>query len=198
MSGVNAAQPTTDGGGELNISLPGGGTAQIFSYSPSTGRFANVHGGPGGGTAAEMGDDIFQYFTPETNRTNNEQGAGDRTVGGGEAGTGGGRGGAPLNNFLQNILTGILGQNIEISTGPGGGTTAATEGAEEGRPIMFYGSMVDGNMTFQPMPATGGDGTRMPGAMPDQGANNDNNNNNDGQQTGDRERGLPRGNNIAR
>lgn len=66
-------------------------------------------------------------------------------------------------------------------------------GTDPTRPMMFYGSMVDGNMRFQPMPG-------MPGAMPTDGDNEAANN-----ERGTAEEGAAgtggaagvRGNNIA-
>jgi hypothetical protein len=59
-----------------------------------------------------------------------------------------------LGNFVQNLLTNMLGQNVDISQ---------TNNTDPTRPMVFFGNMVDGNMRFQPMPSNGA----MPGGMPE-------------------------------
>ncbi|KAI9476537.1 MAG: hypothetical protein EXX96DRAFT_454088, partial [Benjaminiella poitrasii] len=53
------------GGLGETIHFGDGGSAQFFTYSPSTGRLNNLAGNNGG----EMGDDIFQFFTPPRPRS---------------------------------------------------------------------------------------------------------------------------------
>lgn len=187
------------------------GSAHFFSYSPSTGRINNLGGsGSGGNNNGEMGDDIFQYFTPPPPpppRNNTAEDGRERPP------TSDGTP-SPLGNFVQNLLTNMLGQNVDITTtiqsndGEGNGGSADGNG-QDGRPMVFFGNMVDGNVRLQPIPA----GQAMPGGMPNLAAaaaaaaananagernedggntnpgteNNNNNNNED-----------PRGNNIAR
>lgn len=121
----------------------------------------------------EMGDDIFQYFTPASNNPNTA--SDDPSTEGG--------GNPPLGNFLQSLLTNMLGQNVElngINTDDGGDTNRT--------PRMYVGSMVDGNMRFQP----------MPGAMPTENENGESPNNNS-EEAGPGLGGAGgRGNNIAR
>lgn len=126
-----------------------------------------------------MGDDIFQYFTPPSNA--NTTGGDDNLT------PEGGSGNPPLGNFLQSLLTNMLGQNVElngINTDDGGNTNRA--------PRMYVGSMVDGNMRFQPMPGS------MPTADNENGENNTNNNNNSEEAGAGLGGAGGRGNNIAR
>jgi hypothetical protein len=142
--------------------------AQFFTFSP-------------GRLNGEMGDDIFQYFTPpppprpaseqqqqqsqhdedETARTSDNP--------------------SPLGNFVQNLLTNMLGQNVDISQ----------TNTDSTRPMVFFGNMVDGNVRFQPVPSNGAMPGGMPGGMPE-GAEAEGGENN----RGNREEN--RGNNIAR
>lgn len=169
--------------------IPEGGAAHIFSYSPSTGRFNNLHGNNNG----EMGDDIFQYFTPHSATANNTTDDHERTSP--EAGA---NNASPLGNMVQNLLTNILGQNIDLSGQMSNTTTeGGATGTDSTRPMMFYGSVVDGNMRFQPMPGMPGS---MPGGTPTDGDNEATNNN----ERGTTEEGTAgtgatgvRGNNIA-
>ncbi|KAI9247942.1 hypothetical protein EDC94DRAFT_528648 [Helicostylum pulchrum] len=163
----------TDNNPTSNTQLPEGISnatgAHIFSYSPSTGRINNING--------SNEDDLYQYFTP---RTNTEEGA-DNNV-------------PPLGNFVQNLLTNILGPNIELPANTAGAGAGGAGGDGDGeattRPMMFYGSMVDGNMRFQPVPG-------MPGSMPAEGEQDTTNQSERG--TTGEEAGAPgRGNNIAR
>ncbi|GAA5813109.1 hypothetical protein MFLAVUS_006578 [Mucor flavus] len=157
----------TDSNPTSNTQLPEGISnatgAHIFSYSPSTGRINNING--------SNEDDLYQYFTP---RTNTEEGAENNVP--------------PLGNFVQNLLTNILGPNIELPANTGGDGEATT------RPMMFYGSMVDGNMRFQPVPG-------MPGAMPAEGEQDTTNQSERGTGerggTGEEAGATGRGNNIA-
>jgi hypothetical protein len=188
------------------------GSAHFFSYSPSTGRLNNLGGGNNNG---EMGDDIFQFFTPPPPpppppppRNNTAEDGRERppTSDGSPS---------PLGNFVQNLLTNMLGQNVDITTtvqsndGEGGGGIDGN--GQDGRPMVFFGNMVDGNVRLQPMPA----GQTMPGGMPNLAAAaaaaaaanaanaNTGERNEDGENTN---RGTennngnedPRGNNIAR
>lgn len=115
---------------------------------------------------------MYQYFTP---RTNTEEGAENNVP--------------PLGNFVQNLLTNILGPNIELPANAGG------DGETTTRPMMFYGSMVDGNMRFQPVPG-------MPGGMPAEGEQDTTNQSERGTGerggTGEEAGATGRGNNIAR
>ncbi|KAI8356579.1 hypothetical protein EDC96DRAFT_446290 [Choanephora cucurbitarum] len=158
-----------------HIHLPGGGAAHFFSYSPSTGR------------VREMGDDIFQYFAPRSAEGNQEErpsnGQHDQPT-------------TPISNFVQNLLTNMLGQNVDLAAGgtPTGEGHERPEEGEAGRPMIFFGNMVDGNVRFEPMPAGAG---RMPGSMPRNREGEDsNNNNNENSETNT----TPemRGNSIAR
>ncbi|CAO3656735.1 unnamed protein product [Mucor hiemalis] len=120
----------------------------------------------------EMGDDIFQYFTPPSNNPNTA--SDDPSTEGG--------GNPPLGNFLQSLLTNMLGQNVElngINTDDGGDTNRA--------PRMYVGSMVDGNMRFQP----------MPGAMPTENENGESPNNSSEEAGAGLGGAGGRGNNIA-
>lgn len=127
-----------------------------------------------------MGDDIFQYFTPPSNT--NTTGGDDNST------TEGGSGNPPLGNFLQNLLTSMLGQNVElngINTDDGGNTNRT--------PRMFVGSMVDGNVRFQPMPGS------MPTTADNENGETNNNSNNNSEEAGAGLGGAGgRGNNIAR
>ncbi|CEP10883.1 hypothetical protein [Parasitella parasitica] len=171
---------TTDNG-EVRVPL---GSAHFFSYSPSTGRMNN-HG--------EMGDDIFQYFTPPPPSRNNDAEDGRERHPASDGSP------SPLGNFVQNLLSNMLGQNVDINTTtqPSDGE-GATHGAD-GRPMVFFGNMVDGNLRFQPMPA----GQSMPGGMPNftgsrnlDEQNEDGENANSGTRNNNNNEDL-RGNNIA-
>lgn len=140
----------------------------------------------------EVGDDIFQFFAPQPPpRSGSEQqqpsqqepsqqqqqpqqqqqhGHDDDTARTSDNTS-------PLGNFVQNLLTNMLGQNVDINQ----------TNTDSTRPMVFFGNMVDGNMQFQPMPPNG----TMPGGMPE-GADGDTDENT----RGNREEN--RGNNIAR
>jgi hypothetical protein len=131
-----------------------------------------------------MGDDIFQYFTPRTAPTGGEEGA---------EGRGGENPGSPLGNFVQNLLTNMLGAGVDINPAAGQGG----EGGEGGtRPMMLYGTMVDGNMRFRSMPP----GSNMPGSMPAEGNEEGDATGTETPGEGERREGAggTRGNNIAR
>ncbi|KAI8986473.1 hypothetical protein BDB01DRAFT_896077 [Pilobolus umbonatus] len=121
-----------------------GGT-HFFTYSTSTGRMNN----------ADMGDDIFQYFAP---RNNTEETRGTNNSNTNTPNT-------PQNNvtnFVQNLLSTVLGPNVDISAHNPAGTA---DNPESVRPIIFYGNMVDGNMRFQPAPGNPLT-SNMPGGIP--------------------------------
>ena len=80
--------------------------------------------GGGGRMNGEMGDDIFQYFTPPSTAANTDDTEGNNN--------------APLNTFLQNLMSTMMSPQGDM----GDGTT---------RSQMYVGSMVDGNMQFRPM-----------------------------------------------
>lgn len=138
-----------------------------------------------------MGDDIFQYFTPRNTTANNTTDDPERA-----STEGGANNASPLGNIVQNLLTNILGQNVDLNGQmPNAGAEGGAPGTDPTRPMMFYGSVVDGNMRFQPMPGMPG---AMPGAMPTDG---DNDGNNERGSTEDGAAGTGaglRGNNIAR
>lgn len=151
-----------------NIHLPGGGAAHIFSFSPSTGRLNNLQGNNSG----EMGDEVFQFFTPRNNTTNNTATDDNERTSSTE---GGATNTSPLSNIVQNILTNILGQNIDLSGQmPNTTTEGGNTGTDPTRPMMFYGSVVDGNMRFQPMPGS------MPGGASNESENTNANTNEEG------------------
>ncbi|KAI8081886.1 uncharacterized protein B0P05DRAFT_468618 [Gilbertella persicaria] len=139
-----------------HVHLPGGGAAHFFSYSPSTGRLRNLNQG-------DMGDDMFQYFTPRRQQEQHQQTEEEEE----ERGEGGGGGPrqtdtnetpSPLGNFVQSILTNMLGSQVDMEN----------TNENENRPMIFLGNMVDGNMRFEPMP-----GRDMPGSMPRNSENED-------------------------
>ncbi|KAI8878115.1 hypothetical protein K501DRAFT_196638 [Backusella circina FSU 941] len=101
-------QESTDG-----APLQTGGTT-LFSFGPR----------PREQDSGELGDEVFQFFTPRSATGNDE----NRTTGEG--------GPAPLVNMLQNMLTNIIGDNIE---GRG----------DSNQPMLFYGDYVDGNFRFR-------------------------------------------------
>ncbi|OBZ82973.1 putative RING finger protein P32A8.03c, partial [Choanephora cucurbitarum] len=177
-----------------HIHLPGGGAAHFFSYSPSTGRVRNLNNNSerteteaGNGSIGEMGDDIFQYFAPRSAEGNQEErssnGQHDQPP-------------TPISNFVQNLLTNMLGQNVDLTAGgtPTGEGHERPEEGEAGRPMIFFGNMVDGNVRFEPMPAGAG---RMPGSMPRNREGEDNNNNNNNENSENNTTPEMRGNSIA-
>lgn len=95
-----------------------------------------------------MGDDIFQFFTSARNASNNNEqqnSEGQQQTEGQEGDTG--NNANPLNNFVQNILTNIIGQNVDLRT--------ANQGTDENgqnRPMLFFGNVVDGNIRIETMP----------------------------------------------
>ncbi|KAL9556353.1 hypothetical protein MBANPS3_001904 [Mucor bainieri] len=145
-------------------------SSHYFEYSPATGRLNPL---PGGGNHphhhhGEMGDDIFQFFTPAPASARNSTADDGRerppTAEGPPS---------PFSNIVQNLLTNILGQTPDMAAatqnndaeGGGGGGGEGADGAD-GRPMVFFGNMVDGNMRFQSVPA----GQTMPGGLPNLGA----------------------------
>ncbi|GAN03740.1 E3 ubiquitin-protein ligase RNF115-like [Mucor ambiguus] len=147
-------------------------SSHYFEYSPATGRLNPLPGG--GGNAhnhGEMGDDIFQFFTPTPARNNNSSTADQErerppTT---EAPP------SPFGNIVQNLLTNILGNNPDIAVatqnndteGEGGeGGNGADGHNHDGRPMVFFGNMVDGNVRFQPVSGS----QTMPGGLPNLGA----------------------------
>lgn len=122
-----------------------------------------------------MGDDIFQYFTP-SNTTGGGNTAADESTEGGNP---------PLGNLLQNLLTNMLGQNVELN---GINTNEGNEPGSNRTPRMYVGSMVDGNVRFQP----------MPGTMPTGDENGENTNNTEENGAGTPGGTGARGNSIAR
>lgn len=133
-------------------------------------------------------DDVFQYFSPRTANNNNN---GEENNNNNNERTDGSD--SPLGNFVQSLLTNMLGQNIEIPNTPEAGQDGSS------RPMMFYGSMVDGNMRFQPVPS-------MPGSMGSENnentersaTNEEGNNNNTPGGGGPGTPGAGRANNMAR
>lgn len=104
-------------------------------------------------------DDIFHFFT-------------STGAGGGGNGEGQGEGTqAPLGAMLQNLLTSMLGPNVDIqrgrSTSPsteeqpqsGDQQSPQQQGQQQRRPpILLYGGVVDGNVRFRPMNMPGQEG----------------------------------------
>lgn len=128
--------------------------------------------------SGEMGDDIFQYFTPSNTAGGGNTAADESTEGGNP----------PLGNLLQNLLTNMLGQNVELN---GINTNEGNEPGSNRTPRMYVGSMVDGNVRFQP----------MPGMMPEENNENNNSNTEENGGTGTTGGGAAagaRGNSIAR
>ncbi|CAO3607638.1 unnamed protein product [Mucor fragilis] len=117
-----------------------------------------------------MGDDIFQFFTPTP-----APARGNTTEDGRERPPTTEGPPSPFGNIVQNLLTNILGQNPDVAAatqnsdreGGGGEGDAGADGHNhDGRPMVFFGNMVDGNVRFQSVPA----GQTMPGSMPNLGA----------------------------
>ncbi|KAI8637909.1 hypothetical protein BD408DRAFT_352814 [Parasitella parasitica] len=188
LAGTDQAQhhTPTDTAEDAEVRMPLG-SAHFFSYSPSTGRINNLGGGASG--HGEMGDDIFQYFTPPPpSRDNNAEDGRERppTSDGSPS---------PLGNFVQNLLSNMLGQNVDINTTTQPSDAEGGTHGADGRPMVFFGNMVDGNVRFQPMSA----GQSMPGGMPnfpDEHNENGENTNSGTRNSNNNE--DPRGNNIAR
>ncbi|KAL9553055.1 hypothetical protein PS6_004153 [Mucor atramentarius] len=143
------------------------GSSHYFEFNPATGRMNHVSGG-GNGNAnnhGEMGDDIFQFFTPTpaAARSNTTEDGRERppTTDGTPS---------PLGNIVQNLLTNILGQSPDIAAATQNNDGEAGERGDghnhDGRPMVFFGNMVDGNVRFQSVPA----GQTMPGGLPNLGA----------------------------
>ncbi|KAL0144902.1 hypothetical protein V8B55DRAFT_1456862 [Mucor lusitanicus] len=138
-------------------------SSHYFEINPTTGRLNPVSGG---GNSGEVGDDIFQFFTPtpaaaaarNNNSTTEEERDRLPAADGGPP--------SPFGNMLQNLLSNMLGQNPDAGT-----PNNDTEGEHDhhhhdGRPMVFFGNMVDGNVRFQSVPA----GETMPDGLPNIGA----------------------------
>ncbi|KAI8362645.1 hypothetical protein BD560DRAFT_404406 [Blakeslea trispora] len=133
----------------------------------------------------EIGDDIFQYFAPPARSAEGNQ---ERSSGQQDQPP------TPISNLVQNLLTNMLGQNVDLAAGgtPTGEGHGRSEEDETGRPMIFFGNMVDGNVRFEPMPAGAG---RMPGSMPRNREGEENSNGNENPETNPTQE--MRGNSIA-
>ncbi|KAK4509099.1 Transketolase [Mucor velutinosus] len=152
-----------------------------FEYNPATGRLNPL---PGGGSNAhnhgEMGDDIFQFFTPTPAPARSNTNSSNTTEDGRERPPATEGPPSPFGNIVHNLLTNLLGQSPDIvaatQNNDGEGEAGAGAGGEggngadghdhDGRSMVFFGNMLDGNVSFQSVPA----GQAMPGGLPNLGA----------------------------
>lgn len=148
------------------IFLPDGGSAQLFSIS---------HGNRG-----EVGDDIYQFFTPRNEASNEQQEQPEPSI----------------NNIVQALLANLMNQahtesnntnnnnnNNESSQesttdNPQTATGNNESGSGSGnRPFVFYGNMVNGSIRFQPFSPNNSNNQEQ--QQQSQQGDEQNNNNND-------------------
>ncbi|RCH80946.1 hypothetical protein CU097_003914, partial [Rhizopus azygosporus] len=148
------------------IFLPDGGSAQLFSIS---------HGNRG-----EAGDDIYQFFTPRNEASNEQQEQPEPSI----------------NNIVQALLANLMNQahtesnntnnnnnNNESSQesttdNPQTATGNNESGSGSGnRPFVFYGNMVNGSIRFQPFSPINSNNQEQ--QQQSQQGDEQNNNNND-------------------